>query len=104
MSNDLTGDYDVVAEFSVPAANRVLAAMHRGNRFPHSLSVYVDDSPKSRQTAISVVDLTGSAGPDRVMVSRVAIQAAILPVSAPGPAALALNQALNQTLDPIVNP
>jgi hypothetical protein len=45
MSSDLTGDYDVVVEFSVEAVNRVLAAMHSGNRFPHSLSVRVDDSP-----------------------------------------------------------
>ncbi len=31
MANDLTGDFDVVAEFTLPAANRVLAAMHSGN-------------------------------------------------------------------------
>jgi len=45
MANDLTGEFDVVAEFSVPAANRVLAAMHRCERFPHSMSVRVDDNP-----------------------------------------------------------
>lgn len=43
MANDLTGDFDVVAEFTIPAANRVLAAMHRGGRIPHSWSLRVDD-------------------------------------------------------------
>ncbi len=44
MANDLTGDYDVAVEFTIPAANRVLAAMHRGQRFPHSLSLRVYDA------------------------------------------------------------
>ena len=43
MANALTGDFDVVAEFAATAANRVLAAMHRLERFPHSLSIRVDD-------------------------------------------------------------
>ena len=43
MANDLTGDFDVVAEFSIPAANRVLAAMHRGGRVSHSWTLRVDD-------------------------------------------------------------
>ncbi len=43
MANDLTGDFDVMAEFTIPAANRVLAAMHRGGRIPHSWSLRVDD-------------------------------------------------------------
>src|SRR4029077_10303809 len=46
MSNALTGDFDVVAQFSMPAANRVLATLHRGERFPHSVSVRVDDTPQ----------------------------------------------------------
>jgi peroxiredoxin len=45
MANELTGDFDAVAEFSLPAVNRVLAAMHRNQRFPHSLSPAVDDRP-----------------------------------------------------------
>src|SRR5713101_5322856 len=45
MANDLTGDFDVVAEFTTLAVNRVLAAMHRVERFPHSMSVRVDDNP-----------------------------------------------------------
>ena len=44
MANDLTGDFDAVVQFSVGAADRVLAAMHRGNRFPHSLSTRVSDT------------------------------------------------------------
>jgi hypothetical protein len=44
MANDLTGDFDVVAEFAIPAANRVIAAMHRAERFLHAMSVRVDDT------------------------------------------------------------
>ena len=43
MPNDLTGDFDIVAEFTLGAANRVLAAMHCGGRLPHSWSLQVDD-------------------------------------------------------------
>ncbi len=50
MANDLTGDFDVVAEFSIPAANRVLAAMHRGKRFPHSMSIQVNPAPPPAAT------------------------------------------------------
>lgn len=45
MANILTGDFDVVAEFSVPAVNRILAAMHQCERFLHSVSGAVDDAP-----------------------------------------------------------
>ena len=44
MANQLTGDFDVVAEFGIPAANRLLAAMHRSGRFPHSATLRVDDA------------------------------------------------------------
>jgi peroxiredoxin len=44
MANDLTGDFDVVVEFSLQAANRVLAAMHANERFLHSVSLRVDDN------------------------------------------------------------
>lgn len=43
MPNDLTGDFDIVAEFTLGAANRVLAAMHCGGRLPHCWSLQVDD-------------------------------------------------------------
>ncbi len=48
MANDLTGDFDVVAEFSVLAADRALAAMHRCERLLHSLSIRVNDIPPHR--------------------------------------------------------
>ncbi len=75
MANDLTGDFDVVAEFSVPAANRVLAAMHRGQRFPHSLSMRVDDSHRihgsvlERMVALSIVDPVGNAVVNPVLLA-----------------------------------
>ena len=43
MPNSLTGDFDVVAQFAVSAVNRLLAAMHRTERFPHSIAARVDD-------------------------------------------------------------
>ena len=48
MANPLTGDFDVVAQFAVPAANRVLAAMHGADRFPHSMSIRVKDTRRPR--------------------------------------------------------
>jgi hypothetical protein len=59
MTNDLTGDFDVVAEFAVPAMNRLLAAMHRNERFPNSKALYVDDTAPSgppRGSVVAVVD------------------------------------------------
>ena len=64
MANDLTGDFDVVAQFPTPTANRILAAMHRAERFPHSISMRVDDTPrgpKVHPAAISIVDAFGDA-------------------------------------------
>ena len=43
MANELTGDFDLVVEFPTRTATRVLAAMHRGQRFPHSASIRVND-------------------------------------------------------------
>jgi peroxiredoxin len=45
MANSLTGDFDLVAEISSMAVNRVLAAMHQCERFLHSVSLRVDDNP-----------------------------------------------------------
>jgi len=76
MANDLTGDFDVVAEFSLPAANRVLAAMHRGQRIPHSLSLSVVDShkvhglPGKTMVALSVVDGLGNALVNPVLLAQ----------------------------------
>jgi len=80
MANDLTGDFDVVAEFSIPAANRVLAAMHRGKRFPHSMSVRVNPAPPPAATtevpgrAIrTLVDQYGDALDDPTYVAQPAV-------------------------------
>jgi hypothetical protein len=66
MANDLTGDFDLVAEFALTAANRVLAAMHRDERFPHSLTLRVDDNPPPgsvivRPSVVASVDAFGEA-------------------------------------------
>jgi|GEM_PF-1339390 len=62
MANDLTGDYDVVVEFTIDAVNRVLAAMHSGNRLPHSWSLLVDSEGK--QVVVSGTDVFGDAVTD----------------------------------------
>lgn len=64
MPNDLTGDFDVVAEFTVPAVNRVLAAMHSRERFLHSLTLRVDDNPPpgSRFDTPAVVGVIDAVG------------------------------------------
>jgi hypothetical protein len=65
MANDLTGDFDAVVQFSIGAADRVLAAMHRANRFPHSLSPRVSDAsglpPWALTTLTYIVDRLGNA-------------------------------------------
>ena len=65
---NLTGDFDVIAQFAVPAVNRVLAAMHRIERFPHSMSMRVDDTPQPthgwRPSVIGVVDVFGDPTAD----------------------------------------
>jgi peroxiredoxin len=65
MANDLTGDFDIVAEFAIHAVNRLLAAMHRIERFPHSASMHVDDTPAPglhpKPSAVEVVDALGDA-------------------------------------------
>lgn len=65
MANELTGDFDVVAEFSLPAVNRLLAAMHAIKRFPHSLSLRVDDIPQPpggfRPPVFEIIDVLGES-------------------------------------------
>ena len=55
MANSLTGDFDVVAEFAIGAANRVIAAMHRAERFLHSTSVRVEDTSRPGHRDPSIV-------------------------------------------------
>ena len=63
MANPLTGDFDLVAQFAVPAVNRFLAAMHRIERFSHSLAFYVDDTPpvgpRDRPPIVEIIDTLG---------------------------------------------
>ena len=65
MANNLTGEFDVVAQFSAPAVNRVLAAMHGIKRFPHSVSLRIDDRPPRPErvwpTAVEIIDLAGDS-------------------------------------------
>jgi hypothetical protein len=79
MANDLTGDFDVVAQFTIPAANRVLAAMHRGGRLPHSWALRVDNyrhlkifsNAATVETGIrAVVDSLGEAVTDPGIVAK----------------------------------
>jgi len=99
MANDLTGDFDVVAEFAIPAVDRVLAAMHRCERFPHSMSVRVDDNPPagSRVPRPSIVASVDSFGDATVDHSRLG---AVVPLAG----ASAAGSRLSSALDPIVNP
>lgn len=63
MPNELTGDFDVVAMFSVPAVNRLLAGMHRNERFPHSLTLRVDDTQRpgrfQHPSLLAAIDFLG---------------------------------------------
>ncbi len=99
MANALTGGFDVVAEFSLGAVNRVLAAMHRGGRLQHSLSMRVDNTPRSRGT----FPVTGVFG--EAMTSRMAVARTNLGVSPTGAASSStpLARLLTQVLDPLVN-
>jgi peroxiredoxin len=95
--NDLTGDFDVAAQFAVPAVNRILAAMHAVERFPHSASIRVDDvpwrGPKWQPSVVAAVDEFGDvvADQDRIGMPN------------PFPGLLASASAVMRTLDPIVN-
>jgi peroxiredoxin len=97
MANDLTGDFDAVAQFSILAANRVLAAMHRCERFPHSMTLRVDDIPPRgfpvRPVLVGVVDGFGSAVANQTQVGK----------PNPWPGLLAATDAVYSGLRPVVN-
>lgn len=98
MANALTGPYDVVAEFSLGAIHRVLAAMHRGGRLQHSLSVRVDNTPRSLGT-FGIVNEFGDALTSRAAVARTAGQGSQGAITSATPVA----RLLTQVLDPLVN-
>ena len=98
MANDLTGDFDVVAEFAIPAANRVLAAMHRRERFLHSVTLRVDDNPPRgsqvvRPTVVGSVDTFGDPTVDHTRIGN--------PIPLPGQ--LSATNPIYSLLDPVVN-
>lgn len=97
MANDLTGDFDVVIQFSVAAVNRALAAMHQLERFPHSISARVEDNHQpdvmpDRPTLVGMVDASGEAVSNHQKIGRP------LPVS--GSLATSASAVF---LDPVVN-
>ena len=66
---NLTGDFDVIAQFAVPAVNRILAAMHRTERFQHTLAMRVDDTSRPGRefelpTVVGVRDVFGDSVAD----------------------------------------
>ena len=67
MSNPLTGEFDLVAQFAIPAVNRFLAAMHQIERFPHSMAFRVDDTPHGRPkpSLVEIVDGFGDTIADQ---------------------------------------
>jgi hypothetical protein len=95
--NDLTGDFDVAAQFAIPAVNRMLAAMHAVERFPHSASVRVDDVPRTGPrflpTAIGVVDAFGDVVSDQERIGT----------PNPFPVLHGASGAVLRALDPVVN-
>lgn len=98
---NLTGDFDVVAQFAVPAINRVLAAMHSIERFPHSMSMRVDDTPRHgfdlHTSVIGVQDVFGDAttDPARIRNPRPVNLGDFLPGSAESAVAAALGAVAN---------
>src|SRR5215472_15633776 len=95
MANSLTGDFDVVAEFSIFAADRVLAAMHRAERLPHSMTLRVDDVPRHRYPPVLVgaVDEFGTAVVNQNVVGK----------PNPFPGLLAATDVVYSGLRPVVN-
>lgn len=90
MANDLTGQFDAVVEFSVGAVNRLLAAMHRSERFLHSVTFRVDDVPRPFNTVtvqpsvLASRDAFGDPTANQDQVGRP------IPVSGPLPARIPL--------------
>ena len=94
MANELTGDYDVVTAFSLGAVNRILAAMHRGKRLPHAMSLSVDVAILDG-IVIGVEERRGGATSDPLRVKQAVHAAGKI-----GP----LPAELIRTVDPVVNP
>jgi hypothetical protein len=99
MAVNITGEFDVVAEFSIPAVDRVLAAMHRVERFPHSVSVRVDDIVRPGlqvpiPTMIAAVDSFGDPMVNQQQIGK----------PNPFPGQFAASDAIRSGRDQLVNP
>src|SRR5262245_16342164 len=98
MANALTGDFDVVAEFSLLAVDRLLAAMHQTGRLLHCISARVDDNPRpthpGRPGIIGVVDGFGDAIANQGRMG----------FPHPFPGALAVTDPVSAHLGGLVNP
>lgn len=98
MANNLTGDFDVVAEFAILAVNRLLAAMHQTGRFLHSISAHVDDNPHPTRpgwpTLVGVVDTFGDAIANQRQIGS----------PNPFPGASAVTDAVYSRLGTLLNP
>src|SRR5262245_4607939 len=72
MANDLTGEFDVVAEFSLHAADRMLASMHRSERFLHSIATRVDDTlvDPNHASVLNGVDAFGTAIANQLQIGN----------------------------------
>jgi hypothetical protein len=104
MANPLTGDYDVVVQFSTGAVNRVLAAMHSGNRLLHSLSTRIDDSPAFSRLVTAAMDATGYpiSDPTAAAAFRAPLAAAVrVPAPAPDAAAPPVGQSPPRSPAPV---
>jgi hypothetical protein len=71
---NLTGEYDVAVEVSVDAVNRVLAAIHENEDpsypiLPHSMELFVDDSPRGPGDPVPESERTGVRSAVEVQVS-----------------------------------
>ena len=71
---NLTGEFDVAAEISVNAVNRVLAAVHENESsrypvLPHSLRIFVDDAPRGPEDAVPSAQRTGVQAPVELQLS-----------------------------------
>ena len=98
MPNELTGDFDIVAQFAVGTVNRMLAAMHRAERFPHSATLRVDDiAPPTHgyhpPVLTAVLDSFGDAIVNHQRIGRPDLR---IPASVFGTGA--------RVFDPIINP
>ena len=71
---NLTGEYDLAMEVSVAAINRVLAVLHENQDpryplLPHSVDMFVDDTPRGVADPVPEVERTGLQADVEIQVS-----------------------------------